>query len=183
MKKTILTIILATSLLCHSVKATPAEDFQQTKAKAEQGDAWAQLHLSDYYRNGEVVERNYAEALKWARKAADQNDPLAQYIIACFYSEGWGVEKNEAESFKWHLKAAYNGLDMSQKAVARHYYLSDVLNGVDSNAVESYAWLNIAAKRDKESAQNRDNMEKWMTKEQIAAAQKRALELSAQIRK
>ena len=160
--------------------ASSAADFRQTKVQAEKGDPVAQLSLADFYREGVVVERDYAEALRWARKAADQNDSLAQYLVAGFYSEGWGVEKTESESLKWLLKAAYNGLNMAQESVAQHYYLGIA---VEQNSVESYAWLNLAAKTSKKAAEHRDDMEKWMTKAEVASAQERSRELSTLISK
>jgi TPR repeat protein len=159
---------------------SPAEEFRRTKAKAERGILVAELSLADFYREGKVVPRDYAQALKWARKAADQNDPLAQYLVAGFYSEGWGVQKDPRESLAWLLKAAYNGLDMAQKSVAQHYYLG---LGAEQNSVEAYAWLNLAAKTDKTAAEHRDNMEKWLTKSELAAAQRRSEELSSLVTK
>jgi len=160
--------------------ASSAADFRETKVQAEKGDPVAQLSLADFYREGVVVARDYAEALKWARKAADQNDSLAQYLVAGFYSEGWGVEKSESESLKWLLKAAYNGLNMAQESVAQRYYLGIA---VKQNSVEAYAWLNLAAKMSKKAAEHRDNMEKWMTKAEVVSAQERSRELSTLISK
>jgi hypothetical protein len=54
---------------------------------------------------------------------------------------------------------------------------------VEQNSVEAYAWLNLAAKTSKKAAEHRDNMEKWMTKAEVASAQQRSRELSAFIRK
>lgn len=159
-------------------RASLKDEFRQSLAQAEKGDPVAQLSVADFYREGKIVERDYAEALRWARKAADQNYNLAQYLVAGFYSEGWGVEKNDAEAFKWFLKAAYNGLDMAQESVARYYYLGV---SVEPNPVEAYAWLNLAAKTSKKATEHRDNMEEWMTKAQVAEAQQRSRELGAKI--
>jgi TPR repeat protein len=69
---------------------------------------------------------------------------------------------------------------MAQESVANHYYLGIA---VEQNSVEAYAWLNLAAKTSKKAAGHRDNMEKWMAKEEVASAQQRSRELSALIRK
>ena len=151
------------------------DDFLTAKAQAERGDPEAQLSLSESYRQGVHIERDYAEALRWARKAADQNS-VAQYVVARFYAEGWGIERDVTEALKWLLKASYNDLSDAQMSVADHYYLEG------GNSVEAYAWLNIAAKRDKKAAERRDNMEKWMTKTEVAAAQQRSREINAVVR-
>ncbi len=53
--------------------------FLETKVKAEKGDAKAQTLLGDImYGNGEGVDKDYVEAVKWYRKAADQGHAGAQ---------------------------------------------------------------------------------------------------------
>jgi hypothetical protein len=47
--------------------------------------------------------------------------------------------------------------------------------------VEAYAWFNLAAKTKENAAKNRDDLEKIMSPEQVAAAQKRTKELRTQI--
>jgi TPR repeat protein len=54
-----------------SNSTTPSE-FEETKASAEAGDADAQYTLGELYRNGQGVEQDFKEALKWYQKAADQ---------------------------------------------------------------------------------------------------------------
>jgi len=46
--------------------------FEDTKAKAEKGDAQAQCNLGLCYEEGAGVAKDAAEAVKWYRKAADQ---------------------------------------------------------------------------------------------------------------
>ena len=46
--------------------------FAETKAKAEAGDADAQYNLGWMYDEGEGVEQDFKEAVKWYQKAADQ---------------------------------------------------------------------------------------------------------------
>src|SRR5882762_3277305 len=48
--------------------------FEDTKAKAESGDAQAQGKLADCYFLGKGVNEDLAEAAKWYRKAANQGD-------------------------------------------------------------------------------------------------------------
>ena len=43
----------------------PKTEFEATKAKAEAGKAWAYYNLGWMYANGEGVEQNSKEAVKW----------------------------------------------------------------------------------------------------------------------
>src|ERR1700676_4629745 len=70
----------------------------ETRAEAEQGDAWAQIKLGLIYHNGERVAQDDAEAVKWIRTAVEQDDALAQSILGLMYSKGIGVTKNDAEA-------------------------------------------------------------------------------------
>ena len=53
------------------------QDFEETKALAEQGNAQAQNNLGFMYDHGEGVPENDAEAVRWWRLAAQQAHPCA----------------------------------------------------------------------------------------------------------
>ena len=57
---------------------TTPSHFEETKAKAEAGDAFAQNSLGLMYRNGIGVKKDYAKALEWHRKSAAQNNHYGQ---------------------------------------------------------------------------------------------------------
>ena len=48
---------------------------------ARKGNSQAQRYLADYFRQGILVERDLAEAVKWYRKAAEQGDEEAIYWL------------------------------------------------------------------------------------------------------
>src|SRR5262249_26629831 len=79
---------------------------EEIKAKAEAGDAASQYELGTRYQNGDGVEKNYAEAVKWFRKAAEKNYAPAQRDLGESYYYGLGVERDYAEAVKWYRKAA-----------------------------------------------------------------------------
>jgi TPR repeat protein len=62
--------------------------------------------LGDFYRRGEGVSQDYAEAVNWYRKAAAQGIAAAQNNLGVCYEKGLGVPKNQAEADKWFRKAA-----------------------------------------------------------------------------
>src|ERR1035437_3734238 len=80
--------------------------FEETKAKAEKGDAVAQFNLGSDYFSGQGVAEDKVEAVKWYRKAAEQNVALFQYNLGCCYRDGMGVTKDEVEAARWFRKAA-----------------------------------------------------------------------------
>ena len=53
------------------------------------------------YANGDGVETNKAEAVKWCRKAAEQGEGHAQFMLGMFYYSGDGVNQNKEEATKW----------------------------------------------------------------------------------
>lgn len=95
-------------VLCFSVSAG-AQSFEEVLAKANQNDASAQHALGLMYVEGNGVEQNDAEALKWFGKAAEQGLASAQYELGVMYGNGEGVTKNDAEAVNWFRKAAEQG--------------------------------------------------------------------------
>lgn len=80
--------------------------FERNIEAAELGEANAQNALGDMYYEGQSVQRDYEEALKWQRKAAEQGYKGAQCLLAQMYYFGEGVEVNYDEALKWYRKAA-----------------------------------------------------------------------------
>ena len=123
-------------------KKTAEEVFAESKAKAEAGDALAQSHLGQMYRQGLGVEQDFKEAFKWTQKAADQGNALDQYNLGFMYDNGRGVEQDSKEAVKWYQKAADQGAAMAQNNIGVMYANG---RGVELNYVTAYAWWNIAA--------------------------------------
>ena len=69
----------------------------------------AQYNLGVAYSNGEGVEQDYAEAVKWWRLAAEQGIADAQYNLGIAYYDGDGVEQDYVEAVKWWRLAAEQG--------------------------------------------------------------------------
>jgi len=57
------------------------------------------------YRNGEGVEQNYGEAIKWLQNAARGWDDAA-YELGVMYEKGIGVRNDIAEAIGWYRNAA-----------------------------------------------------------------------------
>lgn len=96
---------------------TPAED-SQLIAKAEQGDAGAQVKLGLRYQNGDGVEKNDKVAVEWYRKAADQGNSDAQVNLGVMYQNGTGIEKSNEQAVFWYRKSAEQGNPSGQNLLA-----------------------------------------------------------------
>ncbi len=99
-------LALTIALVAFTSHADTISDYRKA---AEQGDATAQANLGWCYENGEGVEKNMSEAVKWYRKAAEQGHKDAQCNLGVCYENGEGVEKDMTEAVKWYRKAAEQG--------------------------------------------------------------------------
>jgi TPR repeat protein len=132
----------------------------------------AQFNLGVMYANGRGVSKNPAEAVRWYRRAADRGDSSAQFNLGLMYYNGEGVPRNDAEAVKWLRRAADQGIAQAQATLGVMY--ADGA-GVPKNDAEAYFWFNLAAAQGNADAKhNRDVVEKKMTREQIAEAQRRS---------
>ena len=85
---------------------TEAQDIEQLRKLAEQGNASAQHILGNRYRIGQGVPQDYDETLKWYRLAAAQGIAETQYNLGVMYYKGEGIPQNFSEAVKWFRKAA-----------------------------------------------------------------------------
>lgn len=109
-------------------------------------------------------------ALPQLKTRAELGDALAQFYMGMIYDAGSGVAKDYVEAVKWLRMAAERGDAFAQGLVGEHYAGGD---GVPKDLVVAYMWLNIsAANGDRASAILREHIEKSMTPEQIAEAQR-----------
>ena len=117
------------------------QQFQQLKARAEKGDAQAQLSLGSLYASGVGVTRDLGKAAKWHRKAAEQGLARAELRVAYEYAYGDGVKTDHVEAAKWLRRAAEQGLPEAQCQLGVCYSGGD---GVTENTSRP---LNGIAKR------------------------------------
>jgi TPR repeat protein len=124
--------------------------FEDTKAKAEKGDAKGQFDLGNCYEEGRGVAKDVEEAVKWYRRAAEQNYAGAQYYLGVCYDAGAGVAKDEVEAVKWYRKAAEQNYADAQCILGVCY-----ANGVSvaKDEVEAAKWYRKAAEQNYAGAQ------------------------------
>jgi TPR repeat protein len=116
--------------------------FQETKARAEKGDAAAQAQVSLMYLQGNGAPQDSTEGLKWLRKAAEQGNAYAQGFLGFMYSVGGIVPKDGAEAVKWLRKAAEQGSARAQLSLGEQYCMG---NGVKKDYAEAVKWFRKAA--------------------------------------
>jgi hypothetical protein len=140
----VILLLLAGSVVQLPGQATDAEhkQFEAIKAKADKGDAEAQLSVASHYANGAGVARDPAKASKYIRKAAEQGLARAQCLLGLNYASGDGVKIDKREAARWLRRAAEQGLAEAQFDLGLCYANGD---GVGKNAVEAVEWYRRAA--------------------------------------
>jgi TPR repeat protein len=120
-----------------------------TKTMAEQRDAYAQYRMGYRYANGDGVEKNLVESLKWYRKAAENGQVEAQYRLGFIYEQGRGVPVDYVESASWWRKAADQGHAGAQFSLGYCYGRGE---GVPRNPSEAVKWFRKSADQGNASA-------------------------------
>ena len=122
------------------------------------------------YAEGNDVPEDDAEAVRWYRLAAEQGHASAQNNLGLMYAEGNGVPEDDAEAVRWYRLAAEHGHALAQTNLGFMYGNGD---GVPEDLVLAYMWFNLSAAQGNETAQgNEEGIEQYMTREQIAEAQR-----------
>ena len=169
-----LTALLATCL-CLPLMGDDAakKKFEETKAKAEKGDAKAQGLLAWEYAYGE--KKDPVLAFEWAKKAAEQGDSKGEFILGRSFHRGLGTEQDFKEAVKWYRKAAEQGDADAQNNLGVMYGFG---KGVPQDYVTAYAWYNIAQANGNAKANEwKGIVAKKMTPDQIAEGQKLSREM------
>jgi S1-C subfamily serine protease len=117
---------------------TVIEVSQETRAKAERGDAEAQFALAVSYYSA----ANYTEAAKWYQKSAERGFAEAQTQMGLCYLYGNGVSLDSERAVKWFRKSAEQG-DKNGQAMLGICCGGGI--GVPKNDIEAYKWLSLAA--------------------------------------
>lgn len=146
--KTISLAMSIVALFSTIVSAEPEEkDFTpefvaECKAKAETGDAEAQVNYGIALGNGWGVASNIVESVTWFSKSAEQGFARGQRYLGICYKNGIGVDKDEAKAVDLFSKAADNGDAEAAYEMARCYKNGE---GVEKDAVMAVAWYRKAA--------------------------------------
>lgn len=156
-------------LVRQGMPTNPAQSLYEYQEAAEQGDPEAQLQLGLLYEQGNGVERDQEEALRWFTLAAEQGNAAAQANLGDLFEFGDGIKSNKAAAH-YYRQAATQGYRDAQLDLGRLYELG---KGLPQNPVQAYRWYDLAAHQgDATAAQARERVSTGMSPAQIAEAQK-----------
>jgi hypothetical protein len=195
-------LMLASPVTCPIEQSLPFCDALQ---RAERGDLDAQHYVAMAYQHGLGVElderaaidwyqkaasagsahamseigvlfelrRDYARAFEWYSRAARARNAHALFRLGVMHQEGWNVASDPVKALQLIEEAAR--LDSS---AAQHYLGLLYFQGtrVPKSYVRSYAWLNMAAPKGAQYARTRELVEKHLSPEQLAEAQRLSIE-------
>ena len=125
-----------------------SKEVLEYRKAAEQGDAKAQFKLGMCYENGDGVEENCNEAIKWYEKSAQQGLAEAQYQLGVCYYFKYGYEDNK--SFDCIRKAAEQGHIKAQYQLGIIYEKG---YGIKKDPQKAVKWYRNAAKQGDKNAQ------------------------------
>jgi hypothetical protein len=119
-----------------------AADLQSWRARAEQGDVFAQYGLGAMYAGGHGAPLNYSVAVTWFRRAGEQGHVAAEYKLGVMYAAGRGVRQDLAEAVKWYRKAADQGHVGAETSLGAIYAIG---KGMPKDDAEALFWFRKAA--------------------------------------
>ena len=130
----LLIISVATAAMTAAQAPVNEALLKQWKAAADAGDAKVQNYLGYIYANGEGVEKNPYESIRWYRPAAESGVADAQAYLGFAYYRGVGVLARPEEAVKWWTKSADQGNASAQENLAFMYFTG---KGVEKNVAEA----------------------------------------------
>ncbi|MFZ3041689.1 MAG: tetratricopeptide repeat protein [Thiobacillus sp.] len=145
-------------------------------ARAEQGDAEAQLQLGMRFAEGDGVIQNDKESAKWLALAAKQGLAEAEYQYGLALLRGRGVVQDYKTAFSWIEKPAQRGYARAQYSLGELYRYG---TGTSPDKARAYLWFNLAAAQGVDAAAKARDSLVWQLKpEQIVAMQEEARQMS-----
>ena len=149
-----------------------ATAFKLWRPLAEQGNENAQYNLGLMYHTGRGVLQDYKEAVRLYRLAEEQGNASAQYNLGLMYYTGQGVLQDYKEAVRLFRLAAAQGVAKAQSNLGVMYHKGQ---GVTQDYTRAHMWYNLAsAAGHNYGTENRDNIAKTMTPQQIEKAQEMA---------
>src|SRR5262249_4126514 len=158
-----MTLVMGSQGISHRRYSGIAE--QQTKVTFIQSTRWA---------SRTTEERTFLETshrrCAGSKKRQIRETWTRSSILAAFYYEGDGVPRDFTRALRWYQEAADQGSSRAQVSLGGLYAAGE---GVPKDFVIAYVWFNLAAAQGNGQAkESRDTLEKQMTREQVAEAQR-----------
>lgn len=109
---------------------------------------------------------------------AEAGDSIAQYNLGVCHAKGEGVAKDDSKAVWWYRKSAEQGYGPAQSNLGVCYATGE---GVLKDEIEAYAYWNLAGITLEEARKNLAILEKNLSRDEIAAGQRRSKELQKEI--
>lgn len=151
-----------------------------TRAAAqEHADAMAEL--GNHFLQGRGVKRNDTKALDLLRRAAEKGVASAEFNIAIMHRYGRAVPKSYARAVIWYRKAADRGYIPAMDSLGALYQHGV---GVQRDNIRAHKWFNLSSTMGSTmGARHKRYVQKKMTRDQVAEAERLALEWMTGFRK
>ena len=112
--------------------------YEQTRKRANLGDAKAQYAICECYLSGSGVNKNLNYSKFWCEKAAKSGSIEAQYHLANCYEHGKGVRMDHAKAFQQYKIAGHNGSVDAQVRLGKLYSIFETVQTSESNSLNWY---------------------------------------------
>ena len=101
------------------------------------------------YSNGQGVQQDYSEAVRWYKLAAAQGEVGAQSNLGIQFFKGQGVLQDYADALRWFKLAAAQGDAIAQFNLGVMYLYGA---GVTQDYARAHMWWNLSAAIGNENA-------------------------------
>lgn len=112
--------------------------------------------IGNNYYNGNGVEKNYNEMIRWYRYSASQNYGSGTYNLAWCYDNGYGVKKSNKLAQKYYKKAFELSREPAEQGDVKHQFVLGLCYhfglGVEKSIWDAVEWYEKAAAQGHESA-------------------------------
>lgn len=102
--------------------SAPARSAEQWKALAESGDAEAQFSYARMLEDGNFLQGDIDEAVRWYRRSAEHGHVGAFWSLSKCYESGLGVEQDEEKALQFLNAAAEGGNADAQLQLGWQYF-------------------------------------------------------------
>jgi localization factor PodJL len=135
---------------------------------AQAGVVPAIFRLGTLYEKGLSVKKDVDIARRYYIQAAERGSAKAMHNLAVLDADGGGKGANYKSAAQWFRKAADRGVADSQYNLGILYARGI---GVEQNLAESFKWFSLAAAQgDADAGRKRDDIEKRLDAQSLAAA-------------
>jgi TPR repeat protein len=121
------------------------------EALAREGNAKAEFNLGQMYINGDGVQQDVPQAVKWYRLSADHGYSEAQYTLGALHFRRYAALPSDLEAIDWYRRAADQGHLRSQLNLGDLYFKGEV---VPQDISMALGWYRLAASQGNGDAQH-----------------------------